>query len=210
MPPRREYPYNVDDGLRTLCRRDRRLGRLIRRVGPYALPLRRSATPFQSLLRAIVSQQLSGYAARAIYGRLAALFPGRRPSARRLSAMSDRTLLETGLSRAKLAAVRDLADKTRNRLVPGTQALAKLEDEEIVTRLTQVRGVGRWTVEMLLIFHLGRADVLAANDLGIRKGLRIAYDLGSLPEPEDVLVLGQKWRPYRSIASWYLWRANDL
>lgn len=208
--PNPDDSYDPRRGVAYLKRCDPQMRTLIERVGPFRLSVNRSLSPFQALLRAIVYQQLSGHAARAIYARTVSLFPDRRPSAKRLVEMSDEKLRGAGLSRPKIAAVRDLAVKTRNRIVPGRGVLERLPDEEIIARLTEVRGVGRWTVEMLLIFHLGRADVLAGDDLGIRKGLKIAYGMAALPTREQVLRSGEIWRPYRSVASWYLWRANDL
>ncbi len=204
------YPYDAAAAVAHLRTTDRDLAALIRRVGPYRLELRAALTPLQALLRAIVYQQLSGRAAAAIYRRVLAQCPrGRPPSARRLAELPDETLRAAGLSRAKVAAVRDLAAKALDGTVPGRRALARMDDDEIVARLTAVRGVGRWTVEMLLIFHLGRADVLPLDDLGVRKGFRHAYGGDALPRRDELEAAGERWRPYRSVASWYLWRAAD-
>ena len=167
-------------------------------------------SPFESLLRAIVHQQLSGRAAGAIHARVLALFEDGRPTPRALAGMSEERLCGAGLSRAKAAAARDLAAKTLARIVPGARALRAMTDDEIVARLVQVRGVGRWTVEMLLMSHLARPDVLPATDLGIRRGFARIHRLEELPPPADLLTHGERWRPWRTVASWYLWRAADL
>ena len=124
--------------------------------------------------------------------------------------MTDERLRACGFSRAKIAAIRDIAAKALDGTIPSSRQIARLPDDEIITRLTEVRGVGRWTVEMLLMFQLGRPDVLPADDFGVRNGFRIAYGLGEMPKPRTVLEHGERWRPYRSTAAWYLWRAVDL
>jgi DNA-3-methyladenine glycosylase II len=168
-------------------------------------------SPFQALLRAIVYQQLSGKAAATILGRVHDLFPSRqgiRPQA--MLKVSDERLRQAGMSRAKVLAVKDLAAKTLEGTVPTLARLKKMDDDEIVSRLISVRGVGRWTVEMLLIFRLGRPDVLPAADLGVRRGFMLTYKKRHMPLPADILRHGERWRPYRSVASWYLWRSVDL
>ena len=167
-------------------------------------------TPFQALLRAIVYQQLSGLAAGAIDRRLKALFPGRRPTARRLLALDDETLRGVGLSRSKVASVRDLAEKAVGGVVPDRRALARMDDEAIIERLVGIRGIGRWTVEMLLIFSLGRPDVLPVADLGVRRGFMLHRGHEAMPDFATLEAEGEAWRPYRSVASWYLWRACEL
>ncbi len=206
----RRYPFDAGAAVAALRRSDPALARAIDTFGPFAMRRQAMRTPFEALLRAIVYQQLSGRAAGAIHARVLALFEGGRPSARALAAMSDDTLRATGLSRAKAAAARDLAEKTVARVVPGGRALRGMPDDEIVARLVQVRGVGRWTVEMLLMSHLARPDVLPATDLGIRRGFARIQGLEELPEPADLLAHGERWRPWRTVASWYLWRAADL
>lgn len=192
-----------------VLRRDPSLAGVIERVGPCRLALEaQTTTPFDALLRAIVYQQLSGKAASAIHGRLLALFPaGLTPE--QLLATGDQDLRGAGLSRAKIAALRDLATKSLDGAVPSLAALAEMDDLEIISRLTAVRGVGRWTVEMLLMFHLGRPDIFPVNDLGVRKGFMLVYGLAALPSPAELLEYGKRWKPYRSVASWYLWRAAD-
>ena len=206
----RRYPFDAGAAVAALRRSDPELARAIDTFGPFAMRRRAMRTPFEALLRAIVYQQLSGRAAGAIHARVLALFEDGRPTARVLGEMSDEALRATGLSRAKTAAARDLAEKTVARIVPGGRALRDMSDDEIVARLVQVRGVGRWTVEMLLMSHLARPDVLPATDLGIRRGFARIQGLEELPEPADLLAHGERWRPWRTVASWYLWRAADL
>ena len=188
---------------------DERLAGLMERAGPYRPRVLAGGYPFQVLLRSIVYQQLSVKAAGTIHARLLDLFPG-GVTAGTLLQKDEATLRSAGLSRAKAAAVRDLAAHVLDGTVPETETLRELSDEEIVKRLTAVRGVGRWTVEMLLLFYLGRPDVLPVQDLGVRKGYRITYGLEDLPAPSDLTRYAEIWRPYRSVASWYMWRAVEL
>jgi DNA-3-methyladenine glycosylase II len=183
---------------------------LIRRVGPCALEIESGRTPFQALVHAVAHQQLHAKAAGTILGRFQALFGGRFPGPKALAGVTDEQLRGAGFSRAKTAAIRDLAEKAISGVVPGSKAIAGLSDEEIVARLTQVRGVGPWTVEMLLIFTLGRPDVWPVDDFGVRAGWKIAYGLEEMPTPKELRALGEKFRPHRSVAAWYLWRATDL
>ena len=203
-------PYDVEQGLAWLYGQDPKLGQLMDSVGHYQLKLRNNGTLFQALLHSIVYQQLSGKAARSIHLRLVDLFPNRYPSPARLLALPDAKLLGSGLSRAKLQAVTDLAQRCVDRTIPHPSTLKNMTDSEVVGHLQKVRGVGVWTAEMLLIFYLGRPDVLPVGDLGILKGFRIAYGLKTNPEPARLLKRGERWRPYRSMASWYLWQANYL
>ena len=193
-----------------LSRADPQLGRLIRRIGPCRLEQRGTFNPFQELLRSIVYQQLSGKAAGAIHRRVRGLFPSRQPSIRRLSELTDQALRDAGLSHAKIKALRSLAEHAAAGQIPSRRALDSMSDQAIVDCLTPVRGIGQWTVEMMLIFHLGRLDVLPATDLGVRKGFAYLHRTSSLPVPRDLLAYGERWRPYRSVASWYLWRASEL
>ena len=204
------YPFDTSAAVAALREADPALGRAIDTFGPFAMRRQAMRTPFEALLRAIVYQQLSGRAAGAIHARVLALFEGGRPTPRALATMSEARLRQAGLSRAKAAAARDLAEKTLARVVPGGRALRGMPDDEVVARLVQVRGVGRWTVEMLLMSHLARPDVLPATDLGIRRGFARIQGLEELPEPADLLAHGERWRPWRTVASWYLWRAADL
>jgi DNA-3-methyladenine glycosylase II len=183
---------------------------LIRRIGPCRIRIRRRWSPFQSLVRAVVYQQLHGRAAAAIFARLVSLFEGDGfPSPERVLAMSPRRMRSAGLSRAKVRAIKDIAAKAAAGIVPSRRVVTRLGDEEIVTRLVEARGVGRWTVEMLLIFTLGRPDVLPVDDYGVRDGYRAAYGLKALPSPKALREIGERWRPHRTTAAWYLWRAAE-
>jgi methylated-DNA-[protein]-cysteine S-methyltransferase len=193
--------------------KDKKLARYIDKVGPFrGRPAGISGTPFQSLAESIVYQQLTGKAAATILARVVALFhPRRFPEPKDVLAMSDEKLRAAGLSRAKTLALKDLAQKTLDGVVPPTvDELESLSDQEIIDRLTEVRGIGPWTVEMMLIFRLARPDVLPATDYGVRKGFALVHKSKELPSPKALLDYGERWRPYRSVASWYLWRVLDL
>jgi DNA-3-methyladenine glycosylase II len=184
--------------------------RLIQDIGPYRLTPRVRQSPFESLARAIAYQQLHANAAESILRRFVALFPTRRfPQPDDLLAMNGQAIRGAGFSQAKVAALRDLAAKTLDGTVPTGVIVRKLDDDAIIERLIAVRGIGRWTVEMLLIFQLRRPDVLPVGDFGVRNGFRIAYGLRKMPTPKEVLRHGERWRPYRTAAAWYLWRAAD-
>jgi methylated-DNA-[protein]-cysteine S-methyltransferase len=194
---------------------DPRLAALIDRVGPFRMQLQRTPSIFGALAEAIVFQQLNGKAAATIFARLCALFPhsvGLTPEG--LAKTREARLRSAGLSGSKIASLRDLALKTIAGEVPTLADVRSMPDEEIVERLTIVRGIGRWTVEMLLMFRLGRPDVLPVDDFGVRKGFGIAFATKTHPSKEpskgDVEKRGERWRPYRSVASWYLWRATDM
>jgi len=166
--------------------------------------------PFDALAESIAYQQLSGKAAATIFGRVRALYPKRKwLDPKQLLATPDEALRAAGLSRAKTAALKDLAAKTIDGTVPSGRALLRMTDDEIITRLTTVRGIGRWTVEMLLLFDLGRPDVWPVDDYGVRKGFAKTFRRRELPTPKQLMKLGEKWRPYRSVAAWYFWRALD-
>ena len=187
------------------------MARLIDRVGACTMEIDLKRTPFQSLVSAVAHQQLHGKAAQTILGRYRNLFPnGRAPGPKALANVSDDDLRGAGFSRAKVAALRDLAEKTISGTVPGRKEMEALSDEEIIARLVQVRGVGKWTVEMLLIFTLGRPDVWPVDDFGVRSGYRLAYGLKEMPPPKVLQSLGEKFRPHRSHAAWYFWRATEL
>jgi 3-methyladenine DNA glycosylase/8-oxoguanine DNA glycosylase len=180
-------------------------------VGPYRLRPQPTHSLFTALLRSIVYQQLSGKAAATILGRVNRLFAPRRfPTPGELLRIAPERLREAGLSAGKTAAVRDLAARTLDGTVPPLARIRRMEDEEIIERLTIVRGIGRWTAEMLLMFRLGRPDVLPVTDLGIRKGFQLTFRSRKLPEPPVIIRRGERWRPYRSVASWYLYRALEL
>ncbi len=187
------------------------LDQLIERVGACRFSVARRTSPFQSLINAVAHQQLHGAAARAILQRFLALYRASAfPSAAEVAATPDQALRAVGFSRGKIRCIRDLTAKTLEGLVPVRRVLQRLDDEAVVQRLTGVHGVGRWTVEMLLMFALGRPDVLPVDDYAIRAGFRIAYGMKSMPKPITVRRRGERWRPYRTIASWYLWRATEL
>ena len=205
-----EYPYDTSLAIRILRKKDPPLARLMDRVGPYSLGLRGKKTPFQALLQSVVYQQLSGKSAAAIHNRVVGLFPHRYASPKRMRTLNDSRLLEAGLSRAKVKAVKDLAARCMDGTVPHSLRLKKMPDDEVIECLQQVRGIGEWTAQMLLIFHLGRPDVLPAGDLGVIKGFRMTYGLKQNPDPKQMLQHGERWRPYRTVATWYLWRANYL
>jgi DNA-3-methyladenine glycosylase II len=196
--------------IKHLAKTDQVMRRLIREVGPFTLTPRPKRSPFESLARAIAYQQLHEKAAESILRRFVALFPKQRfPQPDDLLAMNEQAIRDAGFSQAKVAALRDLAVKTLDGTVPTGPVVQKLDDEAIIERLIAVRGVGRWTVEMLLIFQLGRPDVLPVDDFGVRNGFRIAYGKRSMPKPGEVLRYGERWKPYRTAAAWYLWRAAD-
>ena len=202
---------------------DRKLARIIAKSGPCALQPERTQSIFEALLESIIYQQLNGKVAATITGRVKALFPEnthhlrtRRglvagfPTPEQILAATPELLRSAGLSQAKMLAIRDLAAKTLDDTVPSAREAHRMSDDELVERLVQVRGIGRWTVEMLLIFRLGRPDVLAVDDYGIRKGFAKIHKMAELPKPKELLAYGERWRPYRSVASWYMWRAAEM
>jgi 3-methyladenine DNA glycosylase/8-oxoguanine DNA glycosylase len=191
---------------------DERIAAMIERVGPCELHVRHEHSIFYTLLRSIVYQQLAGSAAAAILARVERAIHGdaEMPTAERLLDTPDDVLRAAGLSRNKLLAVKDLAAKTLDGTVPSWPAISKMSEEEIIERCVQVRGIGRWTVEMLLIFRLGRLDVLPVDDYGVRKGLQFTYRMRSLPNKKQMIKKAERLRPYRSIASWYFWQVADM
>jgi len=200
----------IRPALRHLHKADPVMRALIRRIGPCTFEPRRHQSPYEVLVRAVAHQQLHGRAAEAILGRLIALFPGKRfPDPGDVLRTSTRTLRRAGFSRAKILSIKHIAKKAMTGDVPTRRAAARISDEDMVLRLTELRGVGRWTVEMLLMFQLGRPDILPVDDFGIREGFRITYGLRKRPTPKQVLIHGERWRPHRTIASWYLWRAVE-
>jgi 3-methyladenine DNA glycosylase/8-oxoguanine DNA glycosylase len=200
-----------EETLRYLSNTDKTLAKLIRQVGPCTLKPERNCSPFQSLVRSVAYQQLTGKAAATILGRVKNLFPEKLfPEPQDLLNTPDEDLRAAGLSRAKIAAVKDIAAKTLDGIVPDAKTIRKMSDAEILKRLTTIRGVGPWTVEMLLMFRLGRPDILPATDYGVRKGFALTYQLDELPTPKELLNYGERWRPHRTTASWYMWRALEL
>jgi 3-methyladenine DNA glycosylase/8-oxoguanine DNA glycosylase len=203
--------FDPDIACRHLATADPLMGDLIARVGAFTMRPEPTQSLFAALARSIVYQQLTGKAAATILGRVTHLFAPRRfPTPRDLLQVSPVELREAGLSAAKAAALRDLAMRTLDGTVPSLARIRRMEDEEIIQRLTMVRGIGRWTVEMLLIFRLGRPDVLPLSDLGVRKGFALTFRKRELPDPAVMIRRAQRWQPYRSVASWYLWRALEL
>ena len=195
-----------------LCKKDKKLAALIRKVGECRLAGKDHPDLFGTLADAIVSQQLSGKAAATIFGRLCLLLGAadKKPRPEQISAVTEEQLRSVGLSRAKALAVQDLALKIEQGIVLPLDVLETLPDEDIVQNLIQVRGIGRWTAEMFLMFQLGRADVLPVDDLGVRKGFMLTYGLDTMPDKKLLTQHAVKWQPYRSVASWYMWRATEL
>jgi DNA-3-methyladenine glycosylase II len=200
--------FNPPVAIRHLRRVDPVMALIIRQVGPFEINLNRGR--FQSLARAIIFQQLAGRAATAIYGRVVALFPGRSfPTPAQMLAISEDRLRKAGLSRQKTLYLRDLAQHVANKSL-NFHRFGKMDDDEIIAELTRVKGIGRWTAEMFLMFNLGRADVLPLDDLGLRIAVRQAYRLPALPTKRELAEIGERWRPHRTVASWYLWRSTRI
>jgi methylated-DNA-[protein]-cysteine S-methyltransferase len=188
---------------------DPTLARAIDEIGPFRMRLRPAPSIFAALAESIAYQQLNGKAAAAIYARVCALFPRGLPTAARLLRISEEKLRGAGLSRSKLLSLRDLAQKAEDGAIPTLGEIQNMADDEIIERLSEVRGIGRWTAEMLLMFRLGRPDVLPVDDFGVRKGFAIAFDKSELPSPKELAAYGSRWKPYRTVASWYLWRVVE-
>jgi len=208
---RSRYGFDPDAAVAHISRRDKRMARLMEKVGPFRLELDELLTPFEALAESIVYQQLTGKAAATIFSRVKALYGGTRlPEAEAILKTPDERLRSVGLSSAKALALKDLADRHHRGLIPSLDELERMPDQEIIERLTAVRGIGQWTAEMLLIFRLARPDVLPVNDYGVRKGFAATFSRRELPTPKELFLHGERWRPYRSVASWYLWRALEL
>ena len=222
-PPRYDRALAVAE----LSARDAKLGRLIERAGPFTMKLAGAQSPFEALLRSIIYQQLHGKAAAAIHAKLLASFGepglppglGAHPTAQHILEAPNEQLRAAGLSHNKALAVRDLAAKTLDGTVPALARIRRMTDAEIIAHLTEVRGIGVWTVQMMLIFRLGRPDVLPTNDYGVRKGFALTFGRlkpadkvtpADLPRAEEMERRARKWHPWCSVASWYLWRACDL
>ncbi len=181
---------------------------LIRRVGPCRMERDRQ-TPYEALVRAIAHQQLHGKAARTITARFVALGDSAFPTPAEVLSFDDAAMRGCGFSASKIAAIRDIAIHAERGVVPSRRQAVRMSDARLIERLTEIRGVGRWTVEMLLMFTLGREDVLPVDDFGVREGYRILYDLPEQPKPRELAAIGEAWSPHRSTAAWYLWRAVD-
>jgi len=203
-------PFDLAAACSHLSNCDPCLGRLIEESVPFDPNIDHSQSPYESLMEAIAYQSISGKAAATIYTRVKALSgSGKTPTPHEMLQLKKPALRKAGLSGAKIRAMKDLAQKTIDGIVPTHDEALKLSDEELVERLVSVRGIGAWTVEMFLIFRLGRPDVLPIHDLGVQKGWSVAYGKKHKPRPKELLAFGERWRPYRTVASWYLWRAFE-
>ena len=201
-------PFDLRLAMDTLAAKDPRLAPLIKETQEFRVEKGGAENPYEVLVEAITHQSISGRAAATIFGRVKALGSnGRIPTPQEMLKLPKPALRKAGLSAAKILAMKDLAQKTIGGVVPTLEEAQKLSDEELVHRLVSVRGIGAWTVEMFLIFRLGRPDVLPVHDLGVRKGWAITYGKKHMPAPKELLKFGERWRPYRTVASWYMWRA---
>jgi DNA-3-methyladenine glycosylase II len=195
--------------LRHFQTKDPTVGLIVSYVGQYALRRARKGSVFEVLAQSIASQQISGAVARKILERLVALH-GAFPSPAQLASATPEKLRAVGFSFAKIAALHDLAAHSLDGRLPDDATLAAMEDEEIIERCVAVRGIGRWTAQMLLMFHFGRQDVMPADDFGVRKGFQLAYGLKGMPKPKALHAYAERWKPYRSAGAWYMWRAIEL
>src|SRR5881394_3047101 len=203
-------PFDLAAAVTCLAERDERLKRLIDETPTFRLEIEETRSPYEALLESIAYQSISGKAAATIFGRIKALGGnGRAPTPAEMLRLRTSVLRKAGLSGAKVLAMKDLARKTLAGVVPTLEQAHEMSDEALVERLVAVRGIGVWTVEMFLIFRLGRPDVLPVLDLGVRTGWAITYAKPELPTPRALLAFGERWRPYRTVASWYLWRACE-
>jgi 3-methyladenine DNA glycosylase/8-oxoguanine DNA glycosylase len=201
-------PFDLNTAVKHLSDCDEVLAELARSTAPFQAEMEAHQSPYEALLEAIAYQSISGKAAATIFGRVKALSSnGGIPAPQEMIKLRTRSLRKAGLSGAKVLAMKDLAKKTIEGVVPTLEESEKLSDEELVKRLVSVRGIGAWTVEMFLIFRLGRPDVLPIHDLGVQKGWSVAYGKKHKPSPKELLAFGERWRPYRTVASWYMWRA---
>jgi 3-methyladenine DNA glycosylase/8-oxoguanine DNA glycosylase len=203
--------FDASAALTHLRGADPALGRAIDALGPFRMRVTATSSVFLALAEAIVYQQLSTRAAATIFARVCALFPrtAESPTPRQVLRASDAALRGAGLSRAKLLSLRDLARRAHEGTLPTMAEVQALDDETVIERLSEVRGIGRWTAQMLLMFRLGRPDVLPVDDYGLRQGFAIAFRKRALPTPQELARRGARWKPYRTAASWYLWRALE-
>jgi DNA-3-methyladenine glycosylase II len=203
-------PFDLAEATKYLAERDESLKRLIAETAPFQIDVADAQSPYEVLIESITYQSISGKAAATIFGRIKALGSnGRPPSPEQMLKLRKPVLRKAGLSGAKVLAMKDLAQKTIDGVVPTYEQALTMSDEELVERLVSVRGIGAWTVEMFLIFRLGRPDVLPIHDLGVKKGWAVAYGKKRMPKPKELLAFGERWRPYRTVASWYMWRAFE-
>ena len=211
IPTAKLWSFDHKLAIAHLSNADRRLARLIEKCVEFKLDIEAAQSPYEALLEAIAYQSISGKAAATIFARIKALGAnGRCPTPKEILRIRTPALRKAGLSHAKIAAVRDLAQKTIDGTVPTLAEAEKLSDQELVDRLISVRGIGAWTVEMFLIFRLGRPDVLPIHDYGVQKGFALTYAKKQIPKPRELALFGERWRPYRTVASWYMWRAVQL
>jgi len=203
-------PFDLAAAVVHLSNCDPCIARLVQEVIPFDPQIDHTQSPYEALMEAIAYQSISGKAAATIFARIKALSAaGKTPSPQEILKLTKRQLRKAGLSGAKILAMKDLAQKTIDGIVPTHEEALNLSDQELVKRLISVRGIGAWTVEMFLIFRLGRPDVLPIHDLGVQKGWSVAYNKKHKPRPKELLAFGERWRPYRTVASWYLWRAFE-
>jgi len=203
-------PFDLAEATRHLSSKDEKLAALIAETAPFHTDAHAAQSPYEALLESIAYQSISGKAAATIFARIKALSGnGRPPSPEQILKLRTATLRKAGLSGAKVLAMKDLARKTIEGIVPTHEQAEKMSDAELVERLDSVRGIGAWTVEMFLIFNLGRPDVLPIHDLGVQKGWSVTYGKKHMPKPKELLAFGERWRPYRTVASWYMWRAFE-
>jgi DNA-3-methyladenine glycosylase II len=203
-------PFDLRIAKAALAAKDERLARLIEETVEFQIELESMDSPYEALMESITYQSISGKAAATIFARIKALGTnGRAPTPQEMLKLRPQKLRKAGLSGAKVLAMKDLAQKTIDGVVPAMEEAQKMSDEELVERLVSVRGIGAWTVEMFLIFRLGRPDVLPIHDLGVKKGWSVTYGKKRMPKPKELLAFGERWRPYRTLASWYMWRAFE-
>jgi 3-methyladenine DNA glycosylase/8-oxoguanine DNA glycosylase len=202
--------FDLRAAIEHLSSRDAQLAKIIEGAAEFRIQLDGTESPYEVLLESIAYQSISGKAAATIFGRIKSLGSGgRAPAPAEMIRLRKSVLRKAGLSGAKVVAMKDLARKTLDGVVPSHDEAVKLSDEELVERLTAVRGIGAWTVEMFLIFRLGRPDVLPIHDLAVKKGWSVTYGKKHMPKPKELLAFGERWRPYRTVASWYMWRAFE-
>ena len=202
--------FDLHAAKKHLSSNDERLAEIIEGAAEFRIHSDGTESPYEVLLESIAYQSISGKAAATIFGRIKALSSGgRAPAPQEMLRLRKSVLRKAGLSGAKVVAMKDLARKTLDGVVPSHDEALKLSDEELIERLTAVRGIGAWTVEMFLIFRLGRPDVLPIHDLAVKKGWSVTYGKKHMPKPKELLAFGERWRPYRTVASWYMWRAFE-
>jgi DNA-3-methyladenine glycosylase II len=208
--PALKLPFDLEEAVRHLCACDDELKKLVPDLRAFQIDLTNTHSPYEVLIRSITYQSISGKAAATIYGRIKELGEnGHPPAPGKMLKIAMAKLRKAGLSRAKALSMKDLAQKAVAGIVPTHEEALLLSDQELVERLVSVRGIGAWTVEMFLIFRLGRPDVLPIHDLGVKKGWSVVYGKKHMPTPRELLKFGERWRPYRTVASWYMWRAFE-